>query len=151
MVYMEPCHLGWECLLTSWAEKMEGQIIEPYLSKAKDMLFIILTKLLDAIRKDKKYKEVIVSVDSNLVKSCLNFVSIFLDKERISLDKPDKVPFPDKAVCCYVAFAIMWSLGANLHDDSKGYFNTQFKLEVQKHMSELPNGDVFDYGLNADH
>jgi dynein heavy chain len=32
MVYLEPEHLGWKVLVSTWAEKMADQIVEPYLS-----------------------------------------------------------------------------------------------------------------------
>ena len=32
MVYLEPIHLGWEPLITTWKEKMVEEIPEPYLT-----------------------------------------------------------------------------------------------------------------------
>lgn len=49
-------------------------------------------------------------------------IHIFLNKERIHLENREKVPHPEKAVWTYVAFSIVWSLGANLHEDTRNMF-----------------------------
>ena len=58
MVYLEPEHLGWKVVVESWAERMQDQIIEPYLTQLKTCLI-------------------------PMISSCLNFIHIFLNKERI--------------------------------------------------------------------
>jgi hypothetical protein len=62
----------------------------------------------------EKCKEVIPSVDSNLVMNCLRFISIFLNNEAIRLNETEKVPNPKKAIMTYIVFSVIWSLGANL-------------------------------------
>jgi len=54
MVYLEPEHLGWKVLVSTWSEKMHEKIIEPYLGMVVDALFIIFDKLLTIIRKSLK-------------------------------------------------------------------------------------------------
>ena len=146
MVYLEPVHLGWEPLVTTWFEEMETGIIhEKYLKKIKAVLNGCLQKMLPLVRKSK---EVIVSVNSNLVTSCLRLIKIFLNKDVIKLDDPEKVPEPEKTVTIYVAFAVIWSLGANLHDKSRIIFGSYLKGEIATHMEGFPEGDVYEYGIN---
>jgi hypothetical protein len=54
MVYLEPEHLGWKVLVTTWEEKMEGKIVQPYLKQITDMLIPVFDKLLSVIRKQLK-------------------------------------------------------------------------------------------------
>jgi len=50
MVYLEPLHLGWECLIRTWKEKMESIIVEPYLTKVCNILLKMFEKLLIVLR-----------------------------------------------------------------------------------------------------
>ena len=77
----------------------------------------ICTELLPALR--KQCKEMVPSVDANLVASCLKFLQTFLGSDGIDLNRTkDKLPNAKKAVLTYLAFSVVWSLGANVHDDS---------------------------------
>jgi hypothetical protein len=84
-----------------------------------------------------------------LIASCLKLIQIFLNKERLSLDGKDKIANPERAVFTYVSFAIIWSLGANLHESSRGTFGTVLRSQIRQHFSEFPDGDVFENGINA--
>lgn len=146
MVYLEPEHLGWKVLVSTWKEKMADQIVEPYLTKITDVLFPVIEKLINIIR--KQCKQVVESQDCNLVTSCLNMVHIFLNKERINLENRDKVPNPDKTVFTYVSFSIIWSLGANLHDSSRLMFGEFLRGQMRQHFPEFPDHDVYEYGID---
>ena len=50
MVYMETIHLGWECLVRTWKEKMEDIIIEPYLTTCTTILMEMFRKMLVVLR-----------------------------------------------------------------------------------------------------
>jgi dynein heavy chain len=146
MVFLEPEHLGWEVLVTTWSEKMVDQIIEPYLTQIVTALFPIFDKLLGVIR--KQLKQLVEAQESNMITSCLNMIHIFLNKERIHLENTDKVPNPEKAVWTYVSFAIVWSLGANLHDTSRPMFSEFARGQIRNHFDEFPDGDVYEFGIN---
>jgi len=75
-------------------------------------------------------------------------IHIFLNKERIHLENKEKVPHPEKAVWTYVAFSIVWSLGANLHEDTRNMFGEFLRGQIRNHYHEFPDGDVFEYGIN---
>ena len=121
MVYLEPVHLGWEVLVKTWTEKMADVIVEPYLSMVSKILLELLTKMLNVLA-TQITKEKIQTQKCNIVTSCLNLVHIFLNKERINLDNRDKIREPDKVVLTYLAFSVIWSLGANVHDDQRTLF-----------------------------
>jgi Dynein heavy chain AAA lid domain len=71
----------------------------------------------------KKCKEMVSSVDNNLVTSCLNLLETFLSTKGLDLKKTAaNLQFPNKAVMTYLCFSIIWSLGANLHDSSRPGF-----------------------------
>jgi len=72
-----------------------------------------------------------------------------LDKERINLENKEKTPNPEKAVLNYVAFSLIWSLGANIHEDSRILFGEYFRIEMRKHMEDFPDSDVYEYGLDT--
>ena len=71
MVFLEPVHLGWEPLVETWMLQMETVIEENRLPKIKEILMGCLNKLLPRIRMQK---EVIPSVDNNLIASCLKLI-----------------------------------------------------------------------------
>jgi hypothetical protein len=62
----------------------EHCIIEPHLSDVKKILLEVFNKMIKVVR--TQCKEVVPSVDSNLISSCLKFISIFLKQERIKLN-----------------------------------------------------------------
>lgn len=111
-----------------------------------DALFPILEKLVKVI--NTQLKQVIHSPDSNLISSCLNIIHIFLNKDKVNLENKEKFPNPDKVIFTYVSFSIIWSLGANLHDTSRGVFGEFMRGQLRPHFPEFPDGDVFEYGLN---
>lgn len=84
MVYMEPVHLGWEPIIDTWAIRFRESLNKDGAkSDAKPPVYV--TALVDKVRsffKDNfkflrgECKEIIPTVDNNLVASCLNFVEI---------------------------------------------------------------------------
>jgi dynein heavy chain len=146
MVYMEPEHLGWKVLVKTWHQKMEDVIAQPYLDKVAEALTPILEKLLRQI--NQNFKQVIQSQDSNLVASCLSLISIFCNKDRLKLTDEERYPNPEKTVFIYVAFSIIWSIGANLHDKDRAVFGEHLRGQIKQYIPDFPDGDVYEQGLN---
>lgn len=93
-------------------------------------------------------KEIVETANVNLVQSCLNMVSAFLNHDM--LDKLKRTAqFPDKIVQTFIIFSLIWSLGANLHDSSRKRFSDALKMEILPIMPEFPDGDVYDYGIDS--
>lgn len=65
MVYLEPIHLGWECLITTWGEKQAETISEKWLPFILNVILSAVKYLMPKIRKN--CKEMITSQDCNLV------------------------------------------------------------------------------------
>ena len=122
MVYLEPIHLGWKPLVETWVEQMEEKIDATQLARIKTMLDAYLEKLLIKVY---NMKQAIQAEISNLVASCLRLIHIFLNKEVIKLDDPNIEA--DRVVNNYVAFCIIWSIGANVGDSDRNKFGVYFK------------------------
>lgn len=147
MVYLEPVHLGWTPLIDTWKEQMAEEIPEPYLSTVVDNVRDICKIMLPMIR--KQCKEVVPSVNANLIKSLLKLLQTFLDSNGLDLKKnAASLPFPQKAVMVYLSYSLIWSLGANLHESSRSAFGIALRVEMKKRFAEFPDGDVFEYGID---
>lgn len=148
MVYLEPVHLGWTPLIETWKERMAEEIPEPYLTTLVDHVRDICKVILPMIRKE--CKEVVESVNANIISSLLNLLQTFLDSNGLDLKKNTAIPFPEKAVLTYLSYSLIWSLGANLHETSRPKFGAALRVELKKRFPEFPDGDVFEYGIDTD-
>ena len=106
----------------------------------------IFEKLLPFVR--EQCKEIIETVNVNLVSSCLNMIQAFMNEETLEKLKKTAV-YPDKIVLTYIVFSLIWSLGANLHDTSRKKFSDSIKAEIMNILPEFPDGDVYDYGIDS--
>jgi dynein heavy chain len=119
-----------------------------------------MPKLLDVIRTIAKImmpiiardcKQLVPAVDANLIQSMLNLLSTFFGENgMIDLRKANLITNPDKAMLTYVAFSLIWSLGANIHDSSRGKFAENFKLQIKKKFPEFPDGDIYEFGIDKE-
>jgi dynein heavy chain len=124
MVYLEPVHLGWEPLITTWEEEMVEEIPEDNLKLIVGIVREVCTKLLPFIRKE--LKEVVSSVDNNLIAATLKLLKTFLGREGNGVDLI-KNKLTNKQILAYVSFSLIWSLGANLHDKSRTKFGDSLR------------------------
>lgn len=85
MVYLEPVHLGWEPHIATWRERTEGEIPEEHLGPLAEKAKAICTALLPVVR--RRCREVIPSVDANLVSSFLTLLTTFLGPDGADLKK----------------------------------------------------------------
>lgn len=127
---------------------MRNELLSKNVDEIKTTVRTVITKLLPLIR---SHKEAVPSVDSNLVASCLKLISIYLNKEHmIKFNDKEKYADPRRIQMTYIAFSLIWSLGANLHDKSRHKFNEQFRTEMKKHFPEFPDEDIYELGLDAE-
>lgn len=98
----------------------------------------------------KNCKEVIVSVDNNLVESCLGLVSIIFEDLKAEHKLAELNPNDQKELCAMVyIFAFIWSLGANLEDKSRKTFSSEIKQAILKYFNGFPyDFEVFDFWPN---
>ena len=144
MVYLEPIHLGWEPLIDTWRENMVDVLPANHLDTIIKHVKSVFTKLLPVIREE--CKEIVESANVNLVQSCLNLIQSFLNPEVLDIKKI--TIYPEKVVLTYLVFSLIWSIGANLHDNSRKIFSIAFKNEIVKIMPEFPDGDIYEYGID---
>ena len=103
-----------------------------------------INKLLPKVR---TYKEAIPSVDNNLVASCLRLIQLFLNKDAIKLE--DKEIDPQRVITNYVAFSVVWSIGANVHHEDRSKFAFHMSTELNNHENDfLREIDVYEQGID---
>ena len=145
MVYLGPVHLGWEWLIGTWNQKIKEKDEESsmYYDLACKYIKSTFKKGLPFLREE--CKEVIPSVDANLVASCLNLLESIMDTEKTDFKRAVS---PEKDVRVFVIFSIVWSLGANIFDDMRKVFNRFMKSRITEIDCEFPDeGTVYDYGI----
>lgn len=149
MVHLEAVHLGWEPLVTTWEEKMEAEVPEEYLKPLCQNIREVCAIMLPFVRRN--CKEMVGSVDANLITSVLQLISSFIGTEGGRLDlKKSQLPDLQIIVMNYLTFALCWSLGANLHDSSRQAFSDKFRQEMKKRFLQYPDGDIYDYGIDPE-
>lgn len=101
-------------------------------------------------------KEIITTVDNNLVQSCINIFNI-LFSELSSKQNLDKMSNFDADACCSMVliFSFVWSAGANLYDaikdNSRVKFSHAIKNKILKFYSSFPyEGEIYDYFIDFD-
>jgi len=164
MVYLEPYHVGFMPVIETWSivyrqkinkifeddgsrkQKSLSEAVDRYLKffdKTCDNIIINTPKLINFIRSNCKEK--IPSVDINLVTSLLNLLSCFFNPDVIKLQSENL----EELFNYYLSFSLIWSLGANLDDDSRNSFmnilrELMYKLGVQTEKSL----DLYDIFVN---
>jgi len=162
MVYMEPHHVGIIPVIKSWVlnyqdkltKLLDEELAKPS-SKARCEAYIkqveilgndlekFIPRYISVIR--EKCKEKIPSVDINLCTSCLRIISCFYQPDII---KPEASNISD--VCNYLlAFAIIWSIGANLDDKSRNAFAKEVKTKFNLLNVNFNDFNIYDVILNV--
>ena len=161
MVYMEPHHVGLLPVIKSWVlnyqeklRKLLEEELEKPSTKNKCEQYIAQVEVLgnelekyipryiSLIR--EKCKEKIPSVDINLSQSCLNIISCFYQPDII---KPEAANIND--ICNYLmAFAIIWSIGANLDDKSRNPFIKDIKSKFNLLNVNFNDFNIYDVCIN---
>eukprot|EP00929_Paragymnodinium_shiwhaense_P066427 TRINITY_DN33321_c0_g4_i1.p1 TRINITY_DN33321_c0_g4~~TRINITY_DN33321_c0_g4_i1.p1 ORF type:complete len:3770 (+),score=1255.81 TRINITY_DN33321_c0_g4_i1:195-11312(+) len=139
MVYLEPVQLGWKPFIQSWVENFK--LTYPGLAEhLKKWCLEVCEKVLPFLREECKEAPGIPSVNGNLVTALLRMLSTFISPrhgfpheviEEGARGKP-KVDKQQLALLrVYFTFSVVWSLGANLHENSRGKFQDFLKPVLQ--------------------
>ncbi|XP_044735429.1 dynein axonemal heavy chain 1-like [Chrysoperla carnea] len=158
MVYIEPAVLGLQPYLNCWS-KRTPPLFEEY---KNTMLSLVTSYLLPAVEFLRtQLKEIVTSVDSAVVTSCLNL----LDLRLRPLTSKDGVPPPDaqarehmkNLMVPWILFSIIWSVGATCDMNSRKKFS-EWMRNKQKANIKHPDivhgplfpaaGLVYDYRLH---
>lgn len=98
----------------------------------------------------KECKEVVPSVDSNLIRGLLNLIDSFLCRDPGAVEVK-KASFPNKVMLTYLSFSLIWSLGANIEDNSRSNFADEIRPLIKKKFMDFPDrGDVYDFGIDSE-
>ena len=136
MIYMEPSSLGWRPLVKSWMNKLPETLNESYKNALNDMFERFVDPCLQLLRKGG-LKELIGSMDSNLIKSLMDFLDcqfdIFKDAKKFGYFDPKEVTNWLEGM---FMFALTWSLGALVNADGREKFDSFVKKILVDGISE---------------
>ena len=160
MVFIEPHHVGCVPVITSWYKNYKdsmNKIFEEDGSKKNnkdkvELFFRHLDKMVSEITSivpnlikfvKRECKEKIPSVELNLTQSCLNLFSCFYNTEILN-----KTVSIEEISFYYLAFSVIWSIGANIDDDSRPIFSKRitdiFSKQGLKFEDDIYDGYVKD-------
>lgn len=97
----------------------------------------------------KECKEIVPSVDSNLIRGLLNLIDAFLCRDPGAVEIK-KAAYPNKVMLTYLSFSLIWSLGANIEDNSRSNFADEIRPLINKKFLEFTYTNVYDYGIDAE-
>ena len=156
MVYLEPVHLGWKPLIQTWTEKLDQKF-----GMAKEIgkwATSICEEALPFIREECQEAPGISSMDNNLVQAYLRMLTAFISEtHQLMVDgeagnKPLRSEDEtNKLVRIYTAMCAIWSLGANLHENSRSKFVSRLRPRLQLFCPDIPDGgDLYMMAVNDD-
>jgi len=152
MVYLEPIHLGLDPIIETWMLKYKRKkddkeevphIITNAIKKSRNLL----KDLIKFIREE--CKEEIPTMDMNIVTSFLRILGSNIDLEKLETRRrPDET---EKLLGIYIIFSLIWSVGANLNDLTRGKFDKVMRLHIDSFFDNFPReGTVYDYCIDED-
>eukprot|EP00930_Biecheleria_cincta_P008309 TRINITY_DN10972_c0_g3_i1.p1 TRINITY_DN10972_c0_g3~~TRINITY_DN10972_c0_g3_i1.p1 ORF type:complete len:4176 (-),score=874.55 TRINITY_DN10972_c0_g3_i1:69-11708(-) len=144
MVYLEPVHLGWKCLIQTWVEKFEPKF-PAYAQDIGKWVLSVCEEALPLIREDLQEAPGIPSMDNNLVSSYLRMLNSFISEaHRLVPEGEGKALKSEedaaKLIRIYTAMSAVWSLGANLHENSRKQFISRLRPRLQLFCPDIPDG-----------
>jgi len=161
MVYLEPVHLGWKALIETWAENFQSRYPK-YAADLGKWCISVCEAAIPFIREECQEAPGIPSMDSNIVQAYLRMMTAFISEEHKIMsdgggssgavaegDKKD-AEAELKLVQMYCAMSAIWSLGLNLHENSRGKFVQFLRPHLQSFCPTLPEGDLYLFSINDD-
>jgi len=150
MVYLEPLHLGWQPLIVSWAENFKDSY-PSYSDSLQKWTTDVCQEAIPFIREECREAPGIPSVDGNLVTSFLRMLSTFIspshgfkpESDSSNQGKGKSEKHLATLVRVYCAFSAVWSLGANLHENSRGKFQEFIRRHLRAFCPEVPDDDLY--------
>jgi len=166
MVYLEPVQLGWRPFVLTWAEKFKLKY-PSFADNLRKWVLDICEKTLPFIREECQEAPGIPSIDANLVCSFLRMLTTFIsprhgfhpepeakDKDKREGHHTQAKGAQDKYLQVlarvYCAFSAMWSLGANIHENSRGKFEAFMRTRLQNFVPDVPDSDLYSICVNDD-
>ncbi|KNE58518.1 hypothetical protein AMAG_04085 [Allomyces macrogynus ATCC 38327] len=126
MVYMDPANLGWRPSVTRWLSTQCG-MLSP---EQQDFVNLLMEHSIDeGLKFARKQKELVPTVNLNLVASLCRLMSTFLTE----VDWKPMGESDWKALLGYLfIFCFTWSIGGTMHESCQDLFDT-FARELFEH------------------
>jgi dynein heavy chain len=107
----------------------------------------IFERCLDTVT--RQCRQVIQAENVNLLASCLKLISALILNDEVGDLHKTTIFQPERMIQTYVVFSLIWSLGANIHDDSRKNFCRAFVDQVAQVFTDLSlEADVYEMGLD---
>ncbi|XP_050527307.1 dynein axonemal heavy chain 1-like [Daktulosphaira vitifoliae] len=152
MVYLEPAVLGLNPFINCWIKKLPKAAL-PLKDNILNLIEIYVIPALDVVRKN--LREIIPSIQSSLLTSCLNMISIMLRPIVNFEGKPlPTTPFlalMPNLLPCWIVFSVIWSIGVTCDQNSRAIFSNWLRKRMinNDHPFKFPiEGLVYDYKLH---
>ncbi|KAK3096562.1 hypothetical protein FSP39_001310 [Pinctada imbricata] len=152
MVYLEPSYIGLDPFVECWLRKLPDAIY-PYKETLEELFGKFMQPAIKFARKE--VKEIVPTVDCNLVFSLLKlldcFFTPFVPQEG---DKPipqERLDRIAELIEPWFLFSLIWSIGATGDNDSWSKFSKWLREKMKKEECKLPfpeEGIVHDYVLD---
>eukprot|EP00118_Oscarella_pearsei_P012540 m.93002 g.93002 ORF g.93002 m.93002 type:complete len:4173 (+) comp36767_c0_seq9:102-12620(+) len=149
MVYLEPSILGLDPFVYCWLNMLPAAI-KPHKETLKSLFEAFLEPSLDFMR--AKCKEIIPTVNSNLVFSTFNFLDAFFEpfipREGEPPISSDKLSAISKLIEPWFLFALVWAVGGTCDGDGRKKFSdfVRHKMANEKIKTAFPADSlVYDY------
>jgi len=148
MVYADTESLGWEPMLDSWSSTVQELLAD----RAEFCLRVLkncLRALVEYVREE--CKQLIPAVDANLVRSACTLFAALVKNVKAASEADSEGGIADEdwstVINAQLFMALIWSIGANVHDSSRSNFSSFIRAQLQVTLvPTLPlEGDVFDY------
>jgi hypothetical protein len=156
MVYMEYVHLGWQSLIHTWKENFINELPAFAVNIHKWVLMLCET-CLPFIRESCTEAPGIPSYDVTLVHSFLKLINTYIclrngiprTSDEAKSNKTDAQQ--DKLVRMFVLYSLFWSLGGNLHDNSRTKFQNFVKPKLKTFCPDFPeHDDLYQLAVDCD-
>jgi dynein heavy chain len=154
MVYLEYVHMPWPNLIDTWKQVNEEEL-PVFAVNIHKWVMSTCEAVIPWLREE--CHEAIASSNNNLVTTCLKLINTYVclrngiprvsDETKSNKSESDM----DKLVRMYVAFSIIWSLGGNLHDNSRLKFQSFIKPKIKLFCPDLPeHDDLYQVSIDSE-
>lgn len=156
MVYMEPVSMGVQPLITSWIHTIPENFRKHSKTFSKTLQDLFDKYFHDAINFLRKHiKEVVVTVDNNLVQSLCRILNCTLNKyvdTELKKVTPEEIQDVERQIESLFLYALVWSVGCTGDYHGREQFN-QYLVDVfskNKPRDPIPFEDnegttIYDY------
>ena len=147
MVYMEQVHVGILSLAKSWKETTLSTIVPEYADMVYNLIEAYVPNAIKFIR--SSCHEKLASNDANLMQGCLNLLTVSMSPRQGFSPQHEQV---ESIIHMIFIYAMTWSIGANIDDNSRPKFNDYIQGECQSLFQRCtsPLENVYDAAIDME-